>query len=80
MAIEQYHDFYAEGTHVIALDAITSIRTDSRERHFERILRAERLRPRHRSVMAERLASARRDREATKEWSTAGSGTPAAGS
>lgn len=50
VAVEQYHDFYSEGHRALALDAIESTRADARERHTERILRAERLRPRRRSV------------------------------
>jgi hypothetical protein len=55
VAIEQYHDFSCEGHCVFALDPIESIRADARERHFERILRAERLRPRRISVPAHAL-------------------------
>ena len=55
VVIEQYHDFYCEGHRALALGGIESIRADAHERHKERILRAERLRPRRLSVPAPAL-------------------------
>ncbi|MCW8139791.1 MAG: hypothetical protein KIT58_12910 [Planctomycetota bacterium] len=55
VVLEQYHDFYCEGHRVLALEGIESVRADAHERHFERILRVERLRPRRRSVPARAL-------------------------